>query len=331
MRQMKVGIVQPLLISVASASVVCVVLLAHTPKPIEMKEHSASPCVCPFDDRPAPVIAAPPRADASVPRKVFHFLKELGYGIGNMETPQVWDDIDEQRGLLVVDVGACDGSDWSIPASVKRGHTVLAFEPMPSNVERFMQTARSQGVEAKTRRLEINAPPRNWPLDGAGQIFLFQACVSNFSGTTLMYSENEMASVVPQDFYANANERRSHEVQTVRLDSIILNQDIHILKIDTQGNELAVLRGASRLLAENRINIIELEFWPQGMEAGGVRTLDVLDYLHQHGFICFDYSRNRHIPPNRASDFEGFVASFDRQLGQGFGAWDELICFNHKK
>ena len=314
MRRLKIDVA--LVLSTGLFVAVCVLFVWGARPPVDHK-----PC-------PARPVEAP---QADVPRKVFHFLKEIGYGIGNMQSPQVWDDIDEQRGLLFVDVGACDGSDWSIPASVKRGHTVLAFEPMPSDVQRFMQTARAQGVEGRTLQMPTTAPPRHWPLDGAGQIFLFQACVSNFSGSTTMYSANEMASTIPQDFYANADGRASHDVQTVRLDAIVLDQDIHLLKIDTQGNELAVLHGASRLLAENRINIIELEFWPHGMEAGGVRTLDVLEYLHRHGFLCFDYSRNRHLPPNRASEFEGFVASFDRERDQGFGAWEELICFNHRK
>ena len=41
---------------------------------------------------------------------------------------------------------------------------------------------------------------------------------------------------------------------------------MHILKIDTQGHELSVLRGAWRLFEEARINILELDFWPKGME-----------------------------------------------------------------
>ena len=105
---------------------------------------------------------------------------------------------------------------------------------------------------------------------------------------------------------------------------------MHLLKIDTQGHELGVLRGAQRLFEEERINMVELEFWPKGMTAGGANAVEVLDFLHSFGFMCFDYSRNKHIPPNRPSDFEGFVASFDGGRDNGFGAWDELVCFHLK-
>jgi FkbM family methyltransferase len=276
-------------------------------------------------------LASKPHITA-MPRKVFHFLKEAGYGIGNMESPPFWDDVDGQRGLLIVDVGAFDGSDWSIPAVIKRGHTVLAFEPMPANRERFMQRVRNQKLENKTYLMDISHAnsPRPWPLNTDGRIFLFGLCVSDHSGTVQMHSEAELASVHPQNFYPNSDDndiRGPIEVPAIRLDSIISNQDVHLLKIDTQGHELGVLRGARRLFEEGRINIVAVEFWPNGMAAGGFSAVDVLDFLHGFGFVCFDCSRNGHVPPARPSDFEGFVASFDPGRDEGFGAWDELLCF----
>lgn len=47
-----------------------------------------------------------------------------------------------------------------------------------------------------------------------------------------------------------------------------------------------------------------------------------------YGFMCFDYSRNRHVPADRPSRFEEFVASFDGGRDHGFGAWDDLVCFH---
>ncbi len=269
----------------------------------------------------------------AMPRKVFHFLKEAGYGIGNMESPSFWDDVDGQRGLLIVDVGAFDGSDWSIPAVMKRGHTVLAFEPMPANRERFMQGVRNQGLENKTYVMDISHAnsPRLWPLNTDGRIFLFGFCVSDHSGMVQMHSEGALASVHPQGFYPSPDDndmREPIEVPAVLLDSIVSNQDVHLLKIDTQGHELGVLRGARRLFEEGRINIVAIEFWPNGMAAGGFIPVDVLDFLHGFGFMCFDCSRNKHVPSTRPSDFEGFVASFDGGRDDGFGAWEELLCFH---
>ena len=93
---------------------------------------------------------------SSLPRKVYHFLKEAGYGIGNMQAPQFFDDVDEQRGRLIIDVGACDGSEWAVPAAKKRGHTVLAFEPMPANRERFMDTVRNNRMQGQTETVNVS-------------------------------------------------------------------------------------------------------------------------------------------------------------------------------
>ena len=272
----------------------------------------------------------------SLPRKVFHFLKEAGYGIGNMQAPQFFDDVDEQRGKLIIDVGACDGSDWALPAAKKRGHTVLAFEPMPANRERFMNTVRKSGMQDRTEIVNISSLGSHhiWPLNSDGKIFLFGACVSDTDETVQLYAEGELASIHPQNFYPFSGlntGRKSIDVKALRLDSIVSNQAVHLLKIDTQGHELKVLRGAQRLFEEARINMVELEFWPKGMEAGGINAVEVLDYLHSFGFMCFDYSRNKHIPSDRPNDFEGFVRSFDGARDNGFGAWDELVCFNLKQ
>ena len=51
-------------------------------------------------------------------------------------------------------------------------------------------------------------------------------------------------------------------VQTQTLDDFCLNtkiENIDVLKIDTEGNELNVLKGAKRLLSENKINVIYTE------------------------------------------------------------------------
>jgi hypothetical protein len=268
------------------------------------------------------LLPPPPTPVGLPPRKVFHFLKEAGYGIGNMQTPMFWDDVDEQRGLLVVDVGACDGSDWAIPAANKRGHTVIAFEPMPANVDRLMRAALTQKVAVVAE----DSVPAVWPLDG--KVHLFAAAVSDRAGQAQMHSKAELASVVPQDFYPTPPGGAPTQVPVLRLDDVIRNQNIHLLKIDTQGNELKVLRGAEGLFRHRRVNIVQLEFWPKGVAQGGDDPVGVLDFLYRHGFMCFDYSLNRHIPASRPGDFEGFVASFDPHRDGGFGGWDELVCFS---
>lgn len=277
------------------------------------------------------------------PKKVLHFLKEAGHGIGNMQPPQFWDDIDNQRNLLIVDVGACDGVDWSIPAVQKRGHTVLAFEPL--NAERFKNQIRGSGLQDRFTEIPVKPGslpefpssliasdsgsliPR-YPLGGQGHIYFFQSCVSSSTSKVNMYSSHELASMIPQDFHSaeGFGNSQSVDIPALRLDTIVA-QDIHLLKIDTQGHEYGVLLGAQKLFEQYRVNMVELEFWPKGMAQGGSDAVQVLEFLHSHGFICFDYSKNMHIPANRPSDFEGFVKQFTISDDK-FGLWEELLCYN---
>ena len=155
---------------------------------------------------------------------------------------------------------------------------MLAFEPMPANRERFMDTVKNNGMQDKTEIVNLSSlgTAQTWPLNSDGQIFLFEACVSDKVETVQLHAAGELASIHSQDFYPISDLNTGKQpinVQAVRLDSIVANQDVHLLKIDTQGHELSVLRGARRLFEEACINIVELEFWPKGVEAVGENAM----------------------------------------------------------
>lgn len=72
--------------------------------------------------------------------------------------------------------------------------------------------------------------------------------------------------------------RGGSRVPVVRLDDEI-DEHVRFLKIDVQGGELGVLRGARRLIDRHGIDLIFVEF------AGDPR---VLDFLARHGYVIFD-------------------------------------------
>jgi len=51
------------------------------------------------------------------------------------------------------------------------------------------------------------------------------------------------------------------------------------IKIDVQGFELSVLRGAARVLKTNTDTVVLLEFWPHGLRAAGDTPMALVDYL----------------------------------------------------
>ncbi|CAD7957671.1 unnamed protein product [Amoebophrya sp. A120] len=62
--------------------------------------------------------------------------------------------------------------------------------------------------------------------------------------------------------------------------------EISLLKIDVEGYELSVLRGAETLLRKRRIKHIWLEFQPTSLLAAGTDPVSLLWFLHGFGFRC---------------------------------------------
>jgi FkbM family methyltransferase len=68
-------------------------------------------------------------------------------------------------------------------------------------------------------------------------------------------------------------------VQAVPLDSLDVPPGPLVIKIDTQGAEPAVLKGADALL--QRAELIIVEFWPWGMHRMGLQCSEAIDILVQ--------------------------------------------------
>ena len=77
------------------------------------------------------------------------------------------------------------------------------------------------------------------------------------------------------------------EVQVVSLDGFCLEHSIpriDILKLDTQGFELEVFKGAQGLMSENRIGLIFFEVTISGLYENLPPYYELLRFLDNHGF-----------------------------------------------
>ena len=75
-------------------------------------------------------------------------------------------------------------------------------------------------------------------------------------------------------------------VQTQTLDSFCLDkkiENIDVLKMDTEGNELNVLKGAKRLLSENKINVIYTEI-SDTKKNFTKKEKYIINFLNSYGF-----------------------------------------------
>lgn len=130
-------------------------------------------------------------------------------------------------------------------------------------------------------------------------------------------------------------------VPLLTLDSCLPNwvDEIYFLKIDTQGYELNVLQGATKILQQGLVRYILFEYSPRLMEQGNLGNhTELLHMLPTMGYGCFDMT-GEHLALPRAStpiskyqeqllqwDRWGAGEPFGNKEGDRIGPWDDILC-----
>lgn len=183
--------------------------------------------------------------------RAVYLLGLHGMGVLNYEDSEVSGELEFLRRFArtvrdptVIDVGAHEGSYAEEVARLVPGARVFAFEPHPETFKR---------------------------LAGAGGRYTpVHAAVAAEPGTLTLYDRGspvgtQHASVVPgviESIHAEATARR-WEVPATTIDRFVAEQGIgrvQLLKIDTEGSELEVLRGARACIAAGMIDLVQIEF-----------------------------------------------------------------------
>jgi len=186
-----------------------------------------------------------------------------------------------ERASVFIDVGANVG-DWAMMflASMKLRGRGLLFDPglSAANIlrERFRENPTIEVIEA---------------------------AVSDALGEATFYEERdagETSSLVANFSQVNATQRR---VRLTTVDCEILSRNltyVDMLKIDAEGYDLRVLRGAEKSLSDHRIGIVQFEYNRPWAEAGStlgsaLTFLRDLDYqvflLKRSGLYTLEYGR----------------------------------------
>jgi FkbM family methyltransferase len=147
---------------------------------------------------------------------------------------------------IVVDVGANEGLYSTDVWAVNRGAHVFAFEPHPETFARLSSRASETG-----KMTAVNAACGSV----AGQLLLY-----DYAGSSGTQHASLHAGIIEE---IHKGESGKYVVEVIDLDNFAKEHGIaliHLLKIDAEGHELEVLKGAANLLRENRIMAIQLEF-----------------------------------------------------------------------
>jgi FkbM family methyltransferase len=171
--------------------------------------------------------------------------------------------------IVVVDVGANEGAYCADVWAVNKDAHVFAFEPHPKTYKRLL--ANATGIEKMT---PVNAACGS----RAGQLMLY-----DYAGSSGTQHASLHAAVITE---LHKGKSDNHVVEVVDLDTFATAHGIsliHLLKIDAEGHELEVLRGAATLLGENRIRAIQIEFNEMNV-VSRVFFKDFHDLLPNHRF-----------------------------------------------
>ncbi len=164
---------------------------------------------------------------------------------------------------LVVDVGAADGTPALYEAYPSVRH--VWFEPQEECRAGLDEFAKGMNVRIVT------------------------AIASDSAGTqTLHIHDDLIGSSVFCEVEGGGSDGESRTVDAVTLDDELRDEPTEsvLLKVDVQGAELAVLRGAPDLLEHVDVAIIECSLIPTLQDSPD--AYEVIAFMREHGFVIYD-------------------------------------------
>lgn len=127
------------------------------------------------------------------------------------------------------------------------------------------------------------------------------ALLSDEDGRSLNFIESETASHISHVNSSNSKIKYSRKVDSLLSDLASKSPDF--IKIDVQGHELEVLRGAEKVLEDCIFCLLEVSLLSLGNEPP---LIEVMNYMDQNGFQLYDISQFMRRPYDKAlyqSDF----------------------------
>jgi len=165
---------------------------------------------------------------------------------------------------IFVDIGANVGHYTLLASGVSKARTI-AIEPIPNTYEKLQKNINLNHLEAKVTCLNI----------GLGEAEGELKFTKGFDVMNRVALENENVPTLT--------------VPIQKLDEVLRNEQPTFLKIDVEGFEYYVLKGATETLQKESLKCILLEFNNSG-DKFGISDQKVFDFVTSYGFKPLSYN-----------------------------------------
>lgn len=171
-----------------------------------------------------------------------------------------------ETGMQVVDIGANIGLYTLLFAKhVGNDGRVFAFEPEPNLFSALCDNCATNAV-ANVSPFQIAAGDSN------GR--------ATFQRSTFNSGDNRLGKT--------KTDTRSIEVEVARLDDVLPVREVHLIKLDVQGHELAALAGMQEVIASSPDVRVFFEFSPGGLRAANTPPESLLSFFRERGFKLYE-------------------------------------------
>jgi FkbM family methyltransferase len=162
-----------------------------------------------------------------------------------------------------VDVGCHIGSTLSEILRMAPHGSHAAFEPIPSKAQWLR---------------------RRFP-----EVTVFEVALAERSGEATFFVNTKLSGFSGLHRHGEGAEHEALTVRTARLDELLAAQRVDFIKLDVEGGELGVLKGATAILEQWRPRIL-FECTQSSLAAHGVAPAEMFDWLTAHGYAVWQPS-----------------------------------------
>jgi FkbM family methyltransferase len=204
-----------------------------------------------------------------------------------------------REGMTFIDIGANVGlyTAMAMHRTKKQGR-IIAFEPHPESCRFLAQT-----IEANAALLPLNERP---------EVNILNVAASASDGEAHLYTNPENKG--DNRLYSSSltPESTALSIRARTVDSVLRDYEIpaiDFLKVDVQGYEFEVIKGAREILRVSPNAIILSELWPSGIrQASNSSSIDYLLFLTDLNFHIYEMSGKKLELLRRIADFRSLIS-----------------------